>query len=42
MKLQKIASLVLAIIMILSLGITAFADGTQNGAITINGTDGWV
>ena len=37
MKLQKIASLVLAIIMILSLGVTAFADGTQTGAITING-----
>ena len=42
MKLQKIASLVLAIIMILSLGITAFADDTitptgANGSITING-----
>ena len=35
MKLQKIASLVLAIIMILSLGITAFAEET--GTITING-----
>ena len=38
MKLQKIASLVLAIIMILSLGITAFADDTtETGSITING-----
>ena len=38
MKLQKIASLVLAIIMILSLGITAFAEETpETGSITING-----
>ena len=35
MKLQKIASLVLAIILVLSLGINAFAAGT--GSITING-----
>ena len=35
MKLQKIASLVLAIILVLSLGITAFSAGT--GSITING-----
>ncbi len=34
MKLQKIASLVLAIILVLSLGINAFAAGT--GSITIN------
>ena len=38
MKLQKIASLVLALIMIFSLGITAFAaDETVLGSITING-----
>ena len=35
MKLQKIASLVLALIMIFSLGITAFAE--ELGSITING-----
>lgn len=37
MKLQKIASLVLALIMIFSLGITAFADDENAGSITING-----
>lgn len=37
MKLQKIASLILALIMIFSLGITAFAEEQELGSITING-----
>lgn len=37
MKLQKIASLILAIALVFSLGITAFADDENAGSITING-----
>ena len=40
MKLQKIASLVLALVMIFSLGITAFADdSTVLGSVTVNGVN---
>ncbi|MBQ3532015.1 MAG: SpaH/EbpB family LPXTG-anchored major pilin [Oscillospiraceae bacterium] len=37
MKFTKIASLILAVIMVFSLGITAFADDPETGSITING-----